>query len=158
MTHHCKPRELTVAMAAWYDLDEAAVSYVTGSGETTNKVQSIVEDARELRAEAIESHAGDAFVGRERTDGESEEEANGDTDDGSGGDAQQTLDAGAEDRTVKDDDPAAADEEAAIDERVDEEAAIDERVDEEAVNDERADEEADGAAADDDQAGLSDFM
>ncbi|RDI72610.1 replication factor C large subunit [Halopelagius longus] len=63
MTHHCKPRELTVAMAAHYDLDESAVSYVTGSGETTNKVQSIVEDARELRDEAIEDHAGDAFSG-----------------------------------------------------------------------------------------------
>jgi replication factor C large subunit len=63
MTHHCKPRELTVAMAAWYDLDAAAVSYVTGSGETTNKVQSIVEDAGELREDAVEEHAGGAFAG-----------------------------------------------------------------------------------------------
>ena len=63
MTHHCKPRDLTVAMAAWYDLDEAAVSYVTGSGETTNKVQSIVEDAREMRETEMESHTGGAFEG-----------------------------------------------------------------------------------------------
>ncbi|SFR57422.1 replication factor C large subunit [Halogeometricum rufum] len=63
MTHHCKPRDLTVAMAAWYDLDEAAVSYVTGSGETTNKVQSIVEDAREMRETEMEAHTGGAFEG-----------------------------------------------------------------------------------------------
>ena len=63
VTHHCKPRELTVAMAAWYDLDEAGVAYVTGSGETTNKVASIVEDAADLRAEALEDHAGGAFAG-----------------------------------------------------------------------------------------------
>ncbi len=63
VTHHCKPRELTVAMAAWYDLDEAGVAYVTGSGETTNKVASIVEDAADLRAEALENHAGGAFAG-----------------------------------------------------------------------------------------------
>lgn len=62
MTHHCKPRELTVAMAAHYDFDETAVSYVTGSGETTNKVQSIVEDAQDLREDAIADHAGDAFA------------------------------------------------------------------------------------------------
>ena len=63
VTHHCKPRELTVAMAACYDLDEAGVAYVTGSGETTNKVQSIVEDAADLRAEALEDHADGAFIG-----------------------------------------------------------------------------------------------
>jgi len=63
LTHHCKPRDLTVAMAAWYDLDEAGVSYVTGSGETTNKVQSIVEDAAELRAKELEDNAGGAFAG-----------------------------------------------------------------------------------------------
>ena len=66
MTHHCKPRELTVAMAAAYDLDEAAVSFITGSGESTNKVESIVADAEELRAEAIEEHSGGAFAGNAR--------------------------------------------------------------------------------------------
>ncbi|MFC7202400.1 replication factor C large subunit [Haloferax namakaokahaiae] len=63
LTHHCKPRELTVAMAAYYDLDESHVSYITGSGETTNKVQSVVEDAQTLREEQIEEHADGAFAG-----------------------------------------------------------------------------------------------
>jgi len=66
MTHHCKPRELTVAMAAYYDLDEAAVSFVTGSGETTNKVESIVADATERRESAMEEHSG-AFGGERAT-------------------------------------------------------------------------------------------
>ncbi|XVH32123.1 replication factor C large subunit [Haloferacaceae archaeon DSL9] len=63
MTHHCKPRELTVAMAAAYDFEEKHVSYVTGSGETTKKVQSIVEDAAEIRADAMAKHSGSAFAG-----------------------------------------------------------------------------------------------
>jgi replication factor C large subunit len=67
MTHHCKPRELTVAMAACYDFDEAAVSFVTGSGETTNKVESIVADARDRRESAMEEHSG-AFGGRPADD------------------------------------------------------------------------------------------
>jgi replication factor C large subunit len=61
MTHHCKNRELTVAMAAAYEMDESDVAFVTGSGETTNKVASIVVDAEDLRAEALEEHAGGAF-------------------------------------------------------------------------------------------------
>ena len=68
MTHHCKPRELTVTMAAAYDLDETQVSFITGSGESTNKVASIVEDAQALREDAIEDHAGGAFAGREGAD------------------------------------------------------------------------------------------
>mgnify|MGYP006274550197 CR=1 FL=1 len=63
MTHHCKPRELTVEMAAAYEFEEEHVSFVTGSGETTNKVQSIVEDAEDLRAERMEEHSGGAFAG-----------------------------------------------------------------------------------------------
>ncbi|RLM66768.1 replication factor C large subunit [Halorubrum sp. Atlit-8R] len=62
VTHHCKPRELTVAMAAAYDLDEAGVAFVTGSGESTNKVESIVEDAQARREELIEEHADGAFA------------------------------------------------------------------------------------------------
>ncbi|MGQ4554849.1 replication factor C large subunit [Halobellus sp. GM3] len=89
MTHHCKPRELTVAMAAWYDLDEAAVSYITGSGETTNKVQSIVADASELRAAELEDHAGDAFLARERVETDDDAAGDDDTED----ESQQTLDA-----------------------------------------------------------------
>ena len=72
MTHHCKPRELTVAMTAAYELDEAAVSFITGSGESTNKVESIVADAEELRAEAMEAHSGGAFAGAARNGGDSD--------------------------------------------------------------------------------------
>jgi replication factor C large subunit len=63
MTHHCKNRELTVRMAARYDLDEQQVSFVTGSGETTNKVQSIVEDAQELREQQAADASQGAFEG-----------------------------------------------------------------------------------------------
>ena len=62
MIHHCKPRDLTVATAAYYDFDASHVAYVTGSGESTNKVESIVEDARSLREETMESHSGNAFA------------------------------------------------------------------------------------------------
>ena len=78
MTHHCKPRELTVAMAAAYEFDESAVSFVTGSGESTNKVESIVADAEELRAEAIEEHAGGAFAGDVSSDGEADSNSESD--------------------------------------------------------------------------------
>jgi len=77
VTHHCKPRELTVAMAAAYDLDAAGVAFVTGSGESTNKVESIVEDAQERREEQLEAHAGDAFAVRV---GESESGESGSVD------------------------------------------------------------------------------
>ncbi|MFC6824534.1 replication factor C large subunit [Halopelagius fulvigenes] len=103
MTHHCKPRELTVAMAAHYDLDESAVSYVTGSGETTNKVQSIVEDAEELREEAIEDHAGDAFAGGV-PDRDGDDSAGDDADEGDGA-ADDVLD-----RDAADDDAAEGEE------------------------------------------------
>jgi len=63
MTHHCTNRELTVAMTARYELDAEHVSFVTGSGETTNKVQSIVEDAEELREEASVEGSQGAFEG-----------------------------------------------------------------------------------------------
>ncbi|SEO66839.1 replication factor C large subunit [Halogranum amylolyticum] len=74
MTHHCKPRELTVAMAAAYDLEESHVSFVTGSGETTNKVESIVEDARALREEQMKEHSGSAFEGAVRSDDADDDE------------------------------------------------------------------------------------
>ena len=84
MTHHCKPRELTVLMAAVYELDEAGVAFVTGSGETTNKVQSIVEDAEELREAEMRDHAGSAFEGARRTpDDEMEADKDADADDSS---------------------------------------------------------------------------
>jgi replication factor C large subunit len=96
MTHHCKPRELTVLMAAVYDLDEAGVSYVTGSGETTNKVQSIVEDAEELREAEMEDHAGSAFEGARRTP-EEEMEADGDSESEESSDLLEDPDEGDDD-------------------------------------------------------------
>jgi replication factor C large subunit len=63
MTHHCRNRELTVAMAAAYDLDEGHVAFVTGSGEDTNKVESIVADAREARETAAVAASEGAFEG-----------------------------------------------------------------------------------------------
>ncbi len=68
MTHHCKNRELTVAMAAAYDLETEHVSFVTGSGEDTNKVQSIVEDATDRREAAAVEHSGGAFAGSHGAD------------------------------------------------------------------------------------------
>jgi replication factor C large subunit len=107
MTHHCKPRELTVAMAAAYDLDEAAVSFITGSGESTNKVESIVADAEELRAEAMEAHSGGAFAGDARdaaadAGAAGSDDAGGDHEPASGDDAA-AGDAGAGDDASDDD-------------------------------------------------------
>ncbi|MFB6133351.1 MAG: replication factor C large subunit [Halanaeroarchaeum sp.] len=102
MTHHCTNREVTVAMAAAYDLDETHVSFVTGSGEDTNKVESIVADANALREEANVEHGGAAFEGATASaggeidvdDGESEGSVDGETADEEGGDeeAQSGLD------------------------------------------------------------------
>ncbi len=72
ITHHCKNREATVAMAARYDLDAKHVSFVTGSGEDTNKVQDVVAEARELRGGSLEESEGyfDADPGEETDDGD----------------------------------------------------------------------------------------
>jgi replication factor C large subunit len=92
MTHHCKPRELTVAMAAYYDLDAEAVSFVTGSGETTNKVASIVDDATERRESTMEEHSG-AFGGARATvDAEAETTPTATTVDGGPVDESDTDD------------------------------------------------------------------
>jgi len=64
MTHHCTNRDLTVAMAATYDMDEAQVAFVTGSGKDTNKVQDVVADAEATREEAAVAHSGGAFEGQ----------------------------------------------------------------------------------------------
>ena len=90
MTHHCKNRELTVAMAARYDLDAKHVAYVTGSGEDTNKVQSIVADAQRLREELAVENAGGAFEGT-TDDGADAVEADG-TDDGESSDSSDSPD------------------------------------------------------------------
>ncbi|WP_254271891.1 replication factor C large subunit [Haloarcula marina] len=90
MTHHCTNRELTVAMAATYELDAGHLSFITGSGENTNKVQSIVEDAERLQEEAAVEHSGGAFEGASAGGAEASES---DTGDGSedGDDSQATL-------------------------------------------------------------------
>jgi replication factor C large subunit len=79
MIHHCKPRDLTVAVAAYFEFDEEDLAAVSGSGESTNKVQGIVEDAQELREEELAEHAGGAFAGdlpdREDDGAESESDA-----------------------------------------------------------------------------------
>ena len=81
MTHHCRNRELTVRMAARYDLEAEHVAFVTGSGKTTNKVQGIVEAAEErTEAEAVE-HSGGAFAAPEGA----AEDAAGDGDDDTDG-------------------------------------------------------------------------
>jgi len=109
MTHHCTNRELTVAMAATYELEADHVSFITGSGESTNKVQSIVEDAERRREEAAVDHSGGAFEGGvadgvdggERTEesesdaqatlaGDASEEAESETDSESADDDQQS--------------------------------------------------------------------
>jgi replication factor C large subunit len=149
MTHHCKNRELTVAMAARYDLEEKHVSFVTGSGEDTNKVQSIVEDAQELRAELAVEHGGGAFEGSsESGDGAGDgagagagddDEADADAEDGAAetageSDAQASLDGSVSDTEGGDD--AASEGSTAAEDATD----------------------ADDAAEDDQQSGLSDFM
>ncbi|SEM97228.1 replication factor C large subunit [Halorientalis persicus] len=131
MTHHCKNRELTVAMTARYDLDAEHVAFVTGSGKDTNKVQDIVADAEQLREEAAVEHSGGAFEGGRAGgadgDGESEDAADGDDGEADDGDGQATLTASA-----------------ASDESEDESSEA-----------ESAEEEAD---ADDQQSGLGEFM
>lgn len=74
MTHHCKNRELTVAMTATYDLDAEHVSFVTGSGESTNKVQSIVEDAQQILEERTVEASQGAFDGSPTTESDNESE------------------------------------------------------------------------------------
>ena len=99
MTHHCRNRELTVTMAARYDLEAEHVAFVTGSGEDTDKVQGIVADAAELRDEEAVSHAEGAFEGATRTTGEpetgdgSDDEASADPTD-TEGEGDQHQDAG----------------------------------------------------------------
>ena len=80
MTHHCRNRDLTVAMAATYDMEAEHVSFVTGSGKDTNKVQDIVADAEALREEAAVEHSGGVFEGASADGGDiGESDADGDT-------------------------------------------------------------------------------
>ncbi|WP_121744502.1 replication factor C large subunit [Natronorubrum halophilum] len=113
MTYHCKNRDLTVRMAAVYELDEGDVSFVTGSGKDTNKVQSIVANAEELlEAETVE-HSGSAFFDAGDSGADDDPTGNGDTDADSSdetsddADGQETLTAAtgaAEDGTPSESD------------------------------------------------------
>ncbi|MFB6166080.1 MAG: replication factor C large subunit [Haloarculaceae archaeon] len=130
MTHHCKNRELTVAMAARYELEAEHVAFITGSGEDTNKVQSIVEDAQELREEVAVEHSGEAFAGGRAGTLDDDADAAGDAGDADeGSDDQVTL----ADSTDGDD------------------AAEDSAAEADAAGE-------DGDAADDQQSGLGDFV
>jgi len=103
LTHHCRNRELTVAMTALYDLDAEQVSFVTGSGEDTNKVQNVVEEARELREQSMEEHSGGAFENAVR-DAAAESDGDGSDAESESDDGQATLvDAGSDDGDEKDD-------------------------------------------------------
>lgn len=64
MTHHCHARELTIQMAGTYDLDADEVSFVTGSGASTNKVEGIIEEAQERRQSAAVGRTEGAFEPR----------------------------------------------------------------------------------------------
>jgi replication factor C large subunit len=137
MTHHCRNRELTVRMAARYDLDAEHVSFITGSGKTTNKVEGIVAEAAERRTEAAVEHSGGAFAPAEPTD--SDETGNDETEaDGEHNGAGTLAEFGADAAGAGDDDS-------------------------DPENDAGADDGSEAAAGDsgdedDGQAGLSDFM
>ena len=99
MTHHCKNRELTIAMAAKYDLEAKHVSFVTGSGKDTNKVGNVVESAEELREEAAVEHSGGAFEGATRSVSEqaSGDDADADAQADSAGEADESTDEDSDD-------------------------------------------------------------
>jgi replication factor C large subunit len=150
MTHHCKNRELTVAMTTRYELEAEHVSFVTGSGEDTNKVQSIVEDAQRLREEAAVDGSAGAFAGGEATGSPGETTEDNDKDDGSEpeaaeDDATTTADGPAQASLLDSEDPEASD------------PGGDDAAETESGRDSGAD-SADEGTDDDQQAGLSDFM
>jgi replication factor C large subunit len=129
MTHHCRNRDLTVRMVARYDLDAEHVSFITGSGKTTNKVQGIVEDAEELLEQEAVDHSGGAFAQLESAAEDDADET--DSEDGESGTlADFGSSESADDGTDSDDDDAERTTEA----------------------------RAEAAEDDDGQAGLSDFM
>jgi replication factor C large subunit len=83
-------------MAAAYDLDEAGVAFVTGSGESTNKVESIVEDAQARRNELIEEHADGAFALADADRGDTEDDADASDGDERGRADSDSPDAGSD--------------------------------------------------------------
>jgi replication factor C large subunit len=138
-------------MAARYDLDEGEVSFVTGSGKSTKKVESIVEEAQQRREDEIEEHAGGAFVPGDTEADDAEAEGSGD--DGSEEDDEPTGlaafggdDGSDETGSDGEDDPTVM-----VAER-------DETEDESDAGDEDPVDRAEDAEDDDQQSGLSDFM
>jgi replication factor C large subunit len=118
-------------MAARYDLDAEHISFITGSGKDTNKVQSIVEDAQQLREELAAENADGAFEGDSKAAG---------IDDGSASDdADEDGDAGADEESS-----ASAGQSTLTGEALEE-------GDDESAN-------AENAKEDDQQAGLGDFV
>ena len=128
MTHHCRNRELTVAMTATYDLEAEHVSFVTGSGKDTNKVQDIVADAEALREEAAVEHSGGAFEGASAGGGDGASETDVDV----AGDADE--ESGEQQGTLAADDGG------------------------ESGTDDETESASEAAEEDDQQSGLSDFM
>ena len=107
MTYHCTNRELTVTMAARYDMEEKHVAFVTGSGKTTNKVEGIVADAEERKREAAIEHSGGAFEefasDSESGDSESEQEDEVTQQDESEPEPQESAEADSADEAAADD-------------------------------------------------------
>jgi len=138
MTHHCKPRDLTVGVAAAYDLDAGELAFITGSGEDTNKVQSIVEDAASLRETAAVDASQGAFEGSTRSADSSGASVNDAPSRGDGsstsasGDSQSTLaDSGATDQSDAEDSGASsadadAEEDAAAADEQEDQSGLDE--------------------------------
>ena len=153
MTHHCRDRELTVRMTAAYDLDVAEVSFVTGSGKDTKKVESIVEKAADRRAELAVEHGGDAFLNAIRTE-EDGPAGDGDRNEGDGDEGDGTNEDGSDQWTLAGVGSEPAESGDATD-RMDETSADDEAQteDEKGVS-----ETQDDDSADDDQSGLTDFV
>jgi len=129
MTHHCKNRELTVAMTARYELEAEHVSFVTGSGEDTNKVQSIVEDAERFREKQSVDASQGAFEG-------SADVAEPETDENEGDEGSEEASNESVEATTT-------------------ETSESESTD---ATDESDESDTETAADDDSQAGLSDFM
>ena len=167
MTHHCHNRDLTVEVAAAYDLDNEQLSFVTGSGADTNKVTSIVEDAQDLRTSRAVDRSEGAFApsrldsgtgegdGPESEDGDGDE-GGGNEEDGGRPKSQHTLASLGD----QDDESVAGEDGESVAGEGNGSGEGDETVkDEETDDDAEADEvnENDGSK-DEDQSGLTDFF
>ncbi|AGN02895.1 replication factor C large subunit [Salinarchaeum sp. Harcht-Bsk1] len=141
MTHHCKPRDLTVSVAAAYDLDAGELSFLTGSGEDTNKVQSIVEDAASLKESAAVDASQGAFEGATRDDGTTD----GSDEDGVSGQAESNTAAQSDGQSTLADSGTNDD-------------GTDSAEEDSAGNSSEPDADANGADDQEDQSGLDEFF